>query len=318
MVRWLVLGVVLLVGAATAFVWWRRIFVSNYRSDTVSVVDPASAREVKAIPMEHGPMGLALRGGAIPQVAVANSTANYVTLVDPRSLDVIGTVPVGKGPEFIGFSPDGTLLYATSPYDLSLTVFDMVHNRPAGDPISFDRRPGALAVAADGSRVYVLLKDPRGEVVAIDAASRTIIGSVAVGRSPTGVALSGDGTRLLAASFDDSTISVVDTKTLTVVATIAAPTGMGLIAHPSRPLVFSLASFEDTIAVVDFASGAVAATFDEGQWPTYGTISPDGHTLYVPNEDSDNLAVIDADTHAVTVRIAVGDEPSHALVVPGE
>jgi YVTN family beta-propeller protein len=323
MLRWIVLGALGLAAAVAALLWWRqsasagiRVFVSNYRSDTVSVVDPELGREITAIRIDKGPMGLALRPGGTPQVAVANSTSNQVTLIDPDRLTVAGTIPVGKGPEYVAFSPDGAVLYATSPYDQTLNAFDMAQQRPAGDPIALGRRPNGLAVAPDGRRVYVLLKDVQGEAVAIDAASRAIVGRVGVGKQPTGIALSGDGTRLLAASFDDSTITVIDTETLAVVSTISAPTGLGLIAHPSQPLVFSLASFDDQIAVVDFATGQVAATFDVGQWPTYGAISPDGRRLYVPNEDSDNLAVIDAETHAVMVRIAVGDEPAHAVVVP--
>lgn len=325
MIRKLLPGAVLLAVAAAALLVWQRqsepqptrVFVSNYRSDTVSVVDPALAREVKVIPVEKGPIGLALRGGATPQIGVANSTGNTVTLIDPDTMAVVGTLPVGKGPESIAFSPDGTLLYANSPYDLTVTRTDAVQGRPAGDPLRFDRRPGELVLSPDGRRLYVLIKDPRGEVVAIDTAQWTVVGTMPVGKSPTGIALSSDGGRLLAASFDDSTISVIDTAKLAVLSTIEAPTGLGLIAHPTQPLVFSLASFDDSVAVVDFAAGKVAGAIDVGQWPTYGAISSDGRTLYVPNEDSDNLAIIDVDGRAVTVRVAVGDEPAHALIIPG-
>src|SRR5690606_23470536 len=145
---------------------------------------------------------------------------------------------------------------------------------------------------------------------------RTVLGTPAVGKSPSGIALNGDGTRLLAASFDDSTISVIDTASLQVLATHEVPTGFGLLAHPTRPLAYSLASFDDLIAVLDYERGAIASTIESAQWPTYGAISSDGSTLYVPNEDSDNLAIIDTATQTVTLRIAVGDEPSHVLLLP--
>ena len=141
-----------------------------------------------------------------------------------------------------------------------------------------------------------------------------VVGTVPAGKTPTALALSADGTRLLAASFDDSTITVIDTAAFKALATLEAPTGMGLITHPSKPLVYSLASFDDSIAVIDFQAGKTVATIDVGQYPTYGAISPDGRTLYVPNEDSDNVVEIDTETNAVQLRIAIGDEPAHAVI----
>jgi len=321
MTRWIAIAAALLLGVA-AWVFWTpgappvgaRVFVSNYRSDTVSVVDVALAREIATLPVGQAPMGLALRAGDAPLLAVANSTASHVTLIDPLALEVRGAVPVGKGPEFVAFSPDGATLYATSHYDRTLTIVDVAQRRAVGDPIAFDRRPGEVVVAPDGGRVYVLLRDPNGAVVAIDAATRQVVGTVPVGKSPTGIGVSADGRRVFAASFDDSTISVVDTATLAVVATLDAPTGLGLLVHPRKPLLYSLASFEDTVAVVDVEAGKAVASIDVGQWPTYGAISADGRLLFVPNEDSDSLAQIDTQTNAVVLRIAVGDEPAHAVI----
>jgi YVTN family beta-propeller protein len=324
--RLLLAAAVLALALAAGGLWWRAtapvgsqiLFVSNYRADTVSVVDTALGREIRTLAVGDGPMGLAVRGGASPLLAVANSTAAHVTLIDPARLEPIGTVAVGREPEAVAFSPDGAHLYVTSAADRTVSVVDAAQRAVSGAPIAFDRKPAALAVAPDGTRLYVLLRDADGAVAAVDTATRRVLGTVAVGRSPTDLALTGDGTRLLAASFDDSAIAVIDTASLQADARLQAPTGMGLIAHPREPLVYSLASFDDSIAVVDFQAGSTVATIDVGQWPTYGTITADGRTLYVPNEDSDNVAEIDSETNSVRLRIAVGDEPAYAALFTPE
>ena len=324
--RWILALVAVVAAGVLAFVLWPRpaaetkplVLVSNYRGNTVSVVDPAAAREIKTIPIDDAPMGLALCSGETPLIAVANSGRSAVTLIDGASFEVSGTVTVGTGPEYVACSPDGRWLYVTSPFDMTVTVIDVAQRQVAGEPIRFDRKPGQLLGAPDGTRIYVALRDENGAVAAIDTTTRQVLATPVVGKSPSGIALNGDGTRLLAASFDDSTISVIDTATLQVIATHESPTGLGLLVHPQRPLAYSLASFDDEITVLDYESGTVVTTIELAQWPTYGAISADGATLYVPNEDSDNLALIDTATNAVTLRIAVGDEPAHALIVPGD
>jgi YVTN family beta-propeller protein len=320
----LAVAAILVLAVVAAALFWRRpggseraaavLFVSNYRVDTVSAIDLTLGREVRTIPVGDSPMGLAVRGGDAPLLAVANSTSNHVTFIDPRSLEITGTAEVGKGPEYVLFSRDGGQLYATSPYDLTITILDVGRRVAAGAPIAFDRKPRSLALSPDGTRLYVLLSGEDGAVAAVDTATRTIVGTIAVGRSPTGLALNGAGTRLLAASFDDDLITVIDTAAWKPLTTVQAPTGMGLIAHPSKPLVYSLVSFEDSIAVVNYESGQVVASIAAGQYPSYGTIAADGRTLYVPMEDSDNVTEIDTETNTVGLRIVVGDEPAHAVI----
>ncbi|MGH7703099.1 MAG: beta-propeller fold lactonase family protein, partial [Gemmatimonadales bacterium] len=56
----------------------------------------------------------------------------------------------------------------------------------------------------------------------IDAVTDKIIGSVKVGQRPWGIALTGDGKKLYTANGPSNDVSVVNTETLTVSATIPA------------------------------------------------------------------------------------------------
>lgn len=312
--------VVVAAAGALAYVgWWRagggvlRIFVSNYRDNTLSVIDGELGREVKVLPVGDSPMGIAVRRDP-PLVAVANSTADRVTLVDPLAPAIIGSVRVAKGTEAVAFSPDGALLYVAGPFEKTLQVVDVARRAVIGAAVAFDRRPTRLAVSPDGRRVYVMLRDERGAVAVVDAGSRRIETTIPIGRAPCGLALGDGGRRLLAASFDDSAVTVIDTTSLAVVATHAVNTGSGLVAHPSRPLVYSMASGDDEVDVLDFATGQVVATITGVGSPTNGAITGDGETLYVPYEDADMVAAFATVSNARLERIAVGNEPVAAAI----
>ena len=321
--RWLLVAVlVVAVAAAATVVWYHRspapaarIFVANYKDDTVSVIDMALEREVQVLPMPDSPFALALCAAPSPLVAVTNSTASRVTLIDSTTLEIVGTVPVSKGPEFVVCSPDGTRLYATSPYENTISVVDVAARAPAGKPISFDRKPGAIAVAPDGRRIYVLMRDEQGAVLALNAETGAVEATAPVGKFPGDVVVSADGSRIVAASFDDSTVTVVDAASFKVLGTYPLATGTGLLLHPRKPLVYSMAGFDDTVAVLDYETGKEAASIESSKSPTSGAITSDGRFLYVVNEESNNLVKFDTETSKALLRIAVGDQPADAVIV---
>jgi YVTN family beta-propeller protein len=57
-------------------------------------------------------------------------------------------------------------------------------------------------------------------VSVIDTATNTVIATIPVGKSPIGVGVTPDGSKVYVANFQSNTVSVIDTVTNTVIATI--------------------------------------------------------------------------------------------------
>ncbi len=290
-----------------------RLFVSNYRDDTVSVIEGDPEHEVKVLHVGDSPEGLALRNDP-PLVAVANGTSSHVTLIDPVRMKILGTLPCSTGPEAVSFSADGKLLYVTSPREKKIDILDVEAGKAAFDSIATPGQPTRLALSPDGRRLYVTLHETKGAVLVVDTSTRRIVRRVPVGRFPTGVVLSRDGSRLLAASFDDSTVTVIDTETLEALHTFPVDTGYGLVIHPTEPVVYSMDSFDDQVYRLNYETGAVSDALSFGNWPTYSAITSDGRFLYVVQENSNNVAKVDTRTNEMVLRIAVGTEPANAVI----
>jgi YVTN family beta-propeller protein len=293
----------------------RRLFVSNYGDGTVSVIDGDLEREVDTIEIGGLPEALAVRTDE-PLLAVVNSGESQVALVDPVELEVLATMPTNKGAEDVVFSADGKTLFVTAVSDKVINVFDPDARTPIGDPITVTSgRPRRLALSSDGSRLYVLVYDPDGHVAVVDVATRQQVGDmIPVGRYPCGIAISGDGRRVLAASFDDNTVTVIDAQSLKPIATHEVKTGLGLVAHKRKPLLYSMASFDDAIPVLNFETGKVLTTLSLGKWPTYGVMTPDGRFLYAVHQESHSVVKIDVETNESVLKIAVGREPLELLI----
>ena len=149
------------------------------------------------------------------------------------------------------------------------------------------------APAAESVRLYVS-DETGGNVVVIDATSRQIVQTIAVGKRPRGLRLAPDGARLFVA-LSGSPI---------------APPGVdeSTLPPPDRAA--------DGIGAVDLAALKVVRTYESGQDPEAFDVSLDGRTIYVSNEETAEMSVLDLSSGSVVKRVPVGGEPEGVTLRP--
>src|SRR6516165_8842635 len=107
-----------------------------------------------------------------------------------------------------------------------------------------------------------------------------------------------------------STVSVIDTASNTVTATIpAGSASMGVAVTPDGTKVYVTNTDTVFVSVIDTASNAVTATIRVGLYPTGVAVAPNGTKVYVTNRGSNTVSVIDTASNAVTATIPVGAAP---------
>jgi YVTN family beta-propeller protein len=146
---------------------------------------------------------------------------------------------------------------------------------PAADQAESYLGPSALVASPDAKTLYVACADAR-QVAWVDLTRGTVARRITVPTTPTGLALSPDGTKLIV--------------------TCAAP--------------------KSTIAVLDAGSGETLATIPAGHTAGATTLSPDGTRLYVCNRFDHNVSVIDLPAAREIVRVAAVREPIAVTVTP--
>jgi YVTN family beta-propeller protein len=150
-------------------------------------------------------------------------------------------------------------------------------------------RPPPLA----GPLVYVS-DEKGGDLVVVDPVKAEAVTRIKVGRRPRGLKLSRDGKQVyVALSGSPAAGPGVDPATL---------------PPPDRGA--------DGIGVVDVARRALVRTFESGQDPEAFDLSADGKTLYVSNEETAELAVVDTTSGEIRTRVKVGREPEGVTVRP--
>src|SRR5437764_11214470 len=150
--------------------------------------------------------------------------------------------------------------------------------------------------------------DPSGfRVHARGEPMRRIVGSlltlVALLLSCSAVAA---GAKAYVGNFKDNSVSVIDTGTGTVIATIPVSTGPhGMSATPDGRTVYVSGDGSSEVSVIDTATDRVARRIEVGKTPHGLAMSPDGKLLLVGVYGEDRIAFIDTATQAVVATVPV-------------
>lgn len=134
-----------------------------------------------------------------------------------------------------------------------------------------------------------------------------VLATIPVGRAPTYLAMTPDGTRVFAASADGS-LRVIDTAGNSVLATLSSdpdPSGIGVTPNGAWALMTNLLSVR--MAVLDTASNTMRpriTLLGERFTGGFGRIAalPDNNTAWVANQANEVLAIVRLDTSQVVGR----------------
>jgi YVTN family beta-propeller protein len=115
----------------------------------------------------------------------------------------------------------------------------------------------------------------------------------------------------------DNTVSVIDTTSNTVTATIGVginPFGVAVTRDGRK--VYVTNGSDNTVSVLSTATNTVTATIGAGLTPQGVAVTRDGSTVYVTNQGSGTVSVIDTASNTVTATIGVGRTPQGVAVTP--
>ena len=141
----------------------KRLFVSNWGDKSVSVVDAATLKVIKTIPVGFNPNDMAL--AADGRLFVACSNENTVYVIDSRSLEVLETIstalypkaPLGSTPNSLALDAKHGLLFVANADNNDIAVVD-VHARAHSNVLGFIPAgwyPSALALGEAGQALYI-------------------------------------------------------------------------------------------------------------------------------------------------------------------
>jgi YVTN family beta-propeller protein len=300
-------------GAAT-------LFVTNTKSDSISVIDTNTFEVVGTIPLGRGKPNRVVFHPDGRWAWVVYDKSHDLGVVDAEARKLVKRVKIGGNPYNLNFTPDGRHLlvldWASDTSNDEVIFYDLAADKIDGR-VEVSTWPAHSVFSRDGKRLYVS-GETAGDLTVIDMASRTIAARhVHGGGDAMGLALTADGKTLYAAAGENKAVLKIDTATNKPVATIALP---GIVHESTLTLdgrfLYTTLRKANRIAVVDTATDKVVATIPQKGYPDLVTMEPTGRYALVTNRWADLVSVIDVTTHTQVRTIPVGKAPHGMALRP--
>ena len=250
----------------------------------------------------------------------------HVVTLGPDGVSVAETIPVGEmaveneGPHGLNVSPDGRYLYMTTAHgvpDGKLWKFATGADTLVADPILLGNFPATLDLTPDGLYALVANFNLHGEHVPSTVSVVYTPDLVEVEQIPTctmphGLRVAPDGHFAYSLCMMDDQLVEIDTRTFQVSRRFDVSTGeesplagyevpevvtgrMGMSRAPDR---HGMAAEEPTCS------------------PTWVQPHPDGRTLYVACNKSDEILVVDREAWRLERKFPAGRAPYNLAITP--
>lgn len=249
-----------------------RIYVTNYDSGDVSVIDGTTNSVIATIPVGTYPWGLAVNP-ITNRIYVSNEDDSSLSVIDGATNSVLSTIALGdRMPEGVAVNPNTNRIYVAA--GLILAVIDGATNSLLASVPLPERPYGSglwdVGVNPTTNRVYVASNNP-GSVFAIDGSTNTLLATVELGR----------------------------------------PTAYGLAANPVTNRIYVTSAKEvdapgHYVFAIDGATDKVVATIEVADWPSRVGVNPTTNRIYVSNYTV--LSIIDGGTDALIGSVPASAE----------
>jgi YVTN family beta-propeller protein len=290
-------------------------YVTNEESDTVTIIDRSLDRVVGVIEVGRRPRGIAI-GPDISRAFVVNSGANTLTIVDVNTNRPLHTtnLELGGSPSDVVVTADGRTLYVSNTALNSVSAIDTSSFQVART-ISVGLRPVGLALVP-GRPVLLVANTGAGTISVIDTTRNTEITTIPVDPQPATLAVDAPGAFAYVPHLGSPRLAVISLSTLRVLRTVSVGSATAALPDPDSTRVFVAKAGLPRVGLVDVNLSAEIDAVAVGAQPRALALDLDRNKLYVVDQGSDSVTVVDKPTRRVRTTLQVGKRPYGIAIVP--
>ncbi len=286
-----------------------RIFVTNERSDSISVINSTSLTIEATIEIGKRPRGIGLAPDG-SKLYVAVSDENKIKVIDPVSLKILSAFEAGSDPETFAVHPNGNI-YISNEDDAKASVFNPKNGEQIA-AISVGLEPEGVAISPDGKRVIVT-SESTNMLHVIKAPENTIENNILIGARPRAATFTQAGDIAYATAEISGEVFKVDMNTGKILK--KASTGdskskpKDVILSKDESVLYVAGGRSNQVVVMDAKSLAIIKNIPVGKRVWGLAMSKQGDRLYTTDGVSGTVSVIDTGKNEVMKTIAVGKFP---------
>ena len=255
----------------------RKLMVACTDSNQADLIDPATGKSVRRIPLGDEPEAFDLSpDGKI--IYVSNEDEAELSFIEAASGKQLQAVKVGQEPEGVKVSADGKTVYVTS------EVASLVHVVDAGTGkvvknIKVGKRPRRMALTPDGKELWVT-NELDASVSIVSTADHSVIGTLNFAVkgarrediTPVGILMTPDGKRAFVALGRANHVAFVDVPSRKVTnLVLVGKRAWNVALDKAGARLYVVNGLSDDVTVVDVAAAKPIKSIPVGRVP-YGLV----------------------------------------------
>ena len=286
-----------------------RIFVTNEKGNTLSVINGSSLEVEATVDIGDRPRGIGLSPDG-SELYVAVSEENKIKVVDPKSLEIIREFEAGSDPETFAVHPNGNI-YISNEDDAKATVFDPKTGGQLAE-IKVGLEPEGVAISPDGK--YVIVTSESTNMLHVIKAPENIIKSnILVGSRPRAATFNKASNIAYATAEISGEVVKVDMETSTILQ--KGSTGdvkskpKDVLLSKDEKVVYVAGGRANKVLVMDANTLEIIKGIPVGKRVWGLAMTKDGKRLFSTDGVSGTVSVIDTNKNEKIKTIEVGKFP---------
>jgi YVTN family beta-propeller protein len=296
------------------------VYVPNFRSATVSVIDPKTYKIIKTIKTHAGPQHV-VPSWDLKTLWVNDNKGNYLTPIDPKTATARKDIYV-HDPYNLYFTPNGKYAVVMAESDKEI-VFRDPHTMAIKKVLKLPCWGVNHADwTADGNQ-FVATCEFTGKLILVDTAKMKLLKVTSLKKQkdmnpmPQDIKISPDGKTFYIADMASDGIWMMPADNFGHLSFMHTGKGAhGLYVTRDAKTLLITNREEGSVSVMRFSDNKLIAKWKipGGGSPDMGNISADGKFFWVSGRYNDEVYVFNIEKGAFVTRIKVGQEP-HGLTI---
>lgn len=254
-----------------------KLMVACTDSNAADVIDPASGKSVRRVPLGDEPEAFDLSPDG-KTIYVSSEDSAEALFIDAATGKKLKAIKVGQEPEGVKLSADGRTLYVTSEVASLVHVIDVAAAKVVKN-IKVGKRPRRMAITPDGKELWVT-NELDASATIVSTATNEVIGTLkfevkgarAEDISPVGITMTRDGKRAFVALGKANHVAFVDVAARKVTdLVLVGKRAWNVTLDKAEARLWVVNGLSDDVTVVDVAGAKAVKSIPVGRVP-YGLV----------------------------------------------
>ena len=305
---------ILLAGIQLAHAASGRIFVTNERSNDVTVIDGSTLEVETTIDVGKRPRGIGISPDGT-ELYIAVSEENAIAVIDLGTLEVLRKFQAGSDPETFAVHPNGNI-YISNEDDAKASAFDPRTGEQVME-VGVGLEPEGVAISPDGRHV-IITSESTNMLHVIQVPEHIIVANILVGARPRAATFTSDSKIAYSTSEISGEVKKVDMTTFEVIGVqkIADEKAKpkDVILNKDETKLYVAGGRANQVIVMDAETMEVIEGIPVGKRVWGLAMTKDGSKVFSTDGVSGTVSVIDTAKDEVIKTIEVGKFPWGVVV----